>query len=318
MARLLRVRAGRRYLPALPASAASEQVRTAAWSSLFGAAAVRYGDAKEADVLAQERRDAILRALLPSGAATVADLADGLGVSEMTIRRDLGVLAAQQLVEKVHGGAVLAKRGAAEPHFAAKRHVNAAAKAAIAEAAAPMVTDGMTVALSAGTTTWQVARRLRGGAVRDLTFVTNSLNVAGALEANGWHSIVVSGGSFRTPSDALVGPFANQVLRQLNTDLLLLGVHSIDPRVGLTTPNIAEAETNRVMVAGARRVVVVADSSKLGQVSLATFAACDEIDELVTDTGADQATLDALADTGLRIRLVEPRPLARPANGAAS
>jgi DeoR/GlpR family transcriptional regulator of sugar metabolism len=268
-------------------------------------------------VLAQERLDAILRALLPSGAATVADLAGGLGVSEMTIRRDLGVLAAQQLVEKVHGGAVLAKRGAAEPHFAAKRHVNAPAKAAIAEAAAAMVDDGMTVALSAGTTTWQVARRLRGGAVRDLTFVTNSLNVAGALEANGWPSIVVSGGSFRTPSDALVGPFANQVLRQLNADLLLLGVHSIDPRVGLTTPNVAEAETNRVMVGGARRVVV-ADSSKLGQVSLATFAACDEVDELVTDTGADQATLDALADTGLRVRLVEPRPLSRPADGAAS
>jgi DeoR/GlpR family transcriptional regulator of sugar metabolism len=269
-------------------------------------------------VLAQERRDAILRALLPSGAATVADLAEGLGVSEMTIRRDLGVLAAQQLVEKVHGGAVLAKRGAAEPHFATKRRLNAAAKAAIAEAAVAMIDDGMTVALSAGTTTWQVARRLRGGVVRDLTFVTNSLNVAGALEANGWHSVVVSGGSFRTPSDALVGPFANQTLRQLNADLLILGVHSVDAKVGLTTPNIAEAETNRVLVAGARRVVVVADSSKLGQVSLATFASCEEVDELVTDTGADQATLDALAAAGLRTRLVDPEPLRRPAEGAAS
>jgi DeoR/GlpR family transcriptional regulator of sugar metabolism len=269
-------------------------------------------------VLAQERRDAILRALLPSGAATVADLAEGLGVSEMTIRRDLGVLAAQQLIEKVHGGAVLAKRGAAEPHFATKRRINAAAKAAIAEAAVAMIDDGMTVALSAGTTTWQVAQRLRGGVVRDLTFVTNSLNVAGALEANGWHSVVVSGGSFRTPSDALVGPFANQTLRQLNADLLILGVHSIDAKVGLTTPNIAEAETNRVLVAGARRVVVVADSSKLGQVSLATFAGCEEVDELITDTGADQATLDALADAGLRTRLVDPEPLRRPAEGAAS
>jgi DeoR/GlpR family transcriptional regulator of sugar metabolism len=163
----------------------------------------------------------------------------------------------------------------------------------------------MTVALSAGTTTWQVARRLRGGGVRDLTFVTNSLNVAGALEADGWHSIVVSGGSFRTPSDALVGPFANQVLRQLNTDLLLLGVHSIEARAGLTTPNVAEAETNRVLVAGARRVVVVADSSKLGQGSLATFARCDEVEELITDDGADQATLAALADAGLRVRLVD-------------
>ena len=269
-------------------------------------------------VLAQERRDAILRALLPSGAATVGDLADALGVSEMTIRRDLGILAGQQLVEKVHGGAVLSQRGATEPHFATKRGINAAAKAAIAETAAAVVSGGMTVALSAGTTTWQVARRLRGGVARDLTFVTNSLNVAGALEANGWHSIVVSGGSFRTPSDALVGPFANQTLRQLNTDLLLLGVHSIDARAGLTTPNIAEAETNRVLVAGARRVVVVADSSKLGQVSLATFASCDDVDELVTDTGADQATLDALAATGLRVRLAEPRPLRPPAEGTAS
>jgi DeoR/GlpR family transcriptional regulator of sugar metabolism len=268
-------------------------------------------------VLAQERRDAILRTLLPSGAATVADLADGLGVSEMTIRRDLGMLAGQQLVEKVHGGAVLAKRGAAEPHFATKRRINAAAKGAIAEAAVAMVHDGMTVALSAGTTTWQVARRLRGGPVGELTFVTNSLNVAGALEANGWNSIVVSGGSFRTPSDALVGPFANQTLRQLNADLLVLGVHSIDAKAGLTTPNIAEAETNRVMVAGARRVVVVADSSKLGQVTLATFAGCDEVDELITDTGADQATLEALADAGLRTHLVDPQPLRRSAEGAS-
>jgi DeoR/GlpR family transcriptional regulator of sugar metabolism len=259
-------------------------------------------------VLAQERRDAILRALLASGAATVADLADGLGVSEMTIRRDLGVLAAQRLVEKVHGGAVLARGGAAEPHFATKRRINAAAKAAIAEAAVAMLHDGMTVALSAGTTTWQVAQRVRGGGLRDLTFVTNSLNVAGALEANGWHSIVVSGGSFRTPSDALVGPFANQVLRQVNVDLLVLGVHSLDARVGLTTPNVAEAETNRIMVAGARRVVVVADSSKLGQVSLATFAGCDEVDDLVTDSAADRSTLDALADAGVRVHLVDPRP----------
>ena len=277
---------------------------------------MRYGWPKEAEVLAQERRDAILRALMPSGAATVAELAGELGVSEMTIRRDLNLLAGQRLVEKVHGGAVLATGGATEPHFATKRRVNAAAKAAIAEAAVAMVRDGMTVALSAGTTTWQVARRLRQG-VRDLTFVTNSLNVAGALEENGWHAIVVSGGSFRTPSDALVGPFANQILRQLNVDLLFLGVHSIDPRVGLTTPNIAEAETNRVLVAAARRVVVVADSSKLGQVSLATFAAIDEVDELITDAGGDPALVAALRDAGLDVAVVDPA-LHRAGEGAAS
>jgi DeoR family transcriptional regulator, aga operon transcriptional repressor len=98
----------------------------------------------------------------------------------------------------------------------------------------------------------------------------------------------------------------------------MLGVHSIDAKVGLTTPNVAEAETNRIMVAGAATVVVVADSSKLGHVSLATFAGCEEVDELITDTAADQATLDALAGTGLRVRLVEPRPQHRRAMVAAS
>jgi DeoR/GlpR family transcriptional regulator of sugar metabolism len=81
---------------------------------------------------------------------------------------------------------------------------------------------------------------------------------------------------------------------------------------------VAEAETNRIMVAGARRVVVVADSSKLGNVSLATFAGCDEVDELITDTAADRATVDALADTGLRIQLVDPRSQRRRAMVAAS
>ena len=133
------------------------------------------------------------------------------------------------------------------------------------------------------------------------------------------HDTIQAAVSAARPGDLiLVGPFANQTLRQLNADLLVLGVHSIDARVGLTTPNVAEAETNRIMVAGAGKVVVVADSSKLGHVSLATFAGCDEVDELITDTAADKATLDALADTGLHLRLVDPRPLGRRAMVAAS
>jgi DeoR/GlpR family transcriptional regulator of sugar metabolism len=99
---------------------------------------------------------------------------------------------------------------------------------------------------------------------------------------------------------------------------MVLAQEGRDAKVGLTTPNIAEAETNRVMVAGARRVVVVADSSKLGQVSLATFAAIDEVDELITDTGAEAATTEALGAAGLRIHLVEPRPHEQPAAETAS
>jgi DeoR/GlpR family transcriptional regulator of sugar metabolism len=254
--------------------------------------------------------------LLPSGAATVADLADGLGVSEMTIRRDLGVLAGQQLVEKVHGGAVLARRGAAEPHFATKRRINAAAKAAIAEAAVAMVADGMTVALSAGTTTWQVAQRLRGGPVRDLTFVTNSLNVAGRLEANGWHRIVVSG---RLVPDAVRRP--GRHLRQPDpapAQRRPAGAgRALDRRQGRA--HHPQHRRGRDQPGDGRRGPAGGGGGRLEQarqVSLATFAGCDDVDELVTDSGADPATLAAVADAGLRTRVVEP--LRAPAEGAAS
>lgn len=223
----------------------------------------------------------------------------------MTIRRDLAALAEARLVEKVYGGAVLPRRSAMEPHFAAKRSLNAGAKEAIGARAVDLVCDGMTISLSAGTTTWQVAKHL-DDRFHDLTFITNSMNVAMALEDNGWQAVVVSGGSFRTPSDALVGPFAVQTLRQLNADLLFLGVDSLDPRVGLTTPNISEAETNRALVAGARKVAVVADSSKLGQISLATFASLDDVDVLITDTGADPEALQSCRAARLEVLVVEP------------
>lgn len=245
-------------------------------------------------MLAQERRDAILQAIVDVGQARVAELAQRLAVSEMTIRRDLNRLAEERLIEKVHGGAILPRRHAREPHFVAKRRLNAGAKAAIAKAAVGLVHDDMTIALSAGTTCWLVAKQLRG--FRELRFVTNSVNVAVALEQGGWDSIIVAGGLFRTPSDALVGSFAEQTLRQLNTDLLFLGADSIDVRAGLTTPNVAEAETNRILVANARRVAVVADSSKLGHVSLASFASLDEIDVLITDGGAGEDTLERLRE----------------------
>jgi DeoR/GlpR family transcriptional regulator of sugar metabolism len=240
------------------------------------------------------------------GSATVAELAAALEVSDMTIRRDLAALAEKRLIEKVYGGAVLPRRSAIEPHFVAKRSLNAGAKEAIGARAVDLIRDGMTIALSAGTTTWQVAKQL-DHRFHNLTFITNSMNVAMALEDNGWSSVVVSGGSFRTPSDALVGPFAVQTLRQLNADLLFLGVDSLDPSVGLTTPNIPEAETDRVLIAGARQVVVVvADSSKLGQVSLATFGSLDDVDVLITDTGADPSVLQSCRAAGLEVLVVEP------------
>ena len=230
----------------------------------------------------------------------MAELSEELRVSDMTIRRDLEELSARRLLEKVHGGAVQVPKTAAEPHFAQKRTLNRPEKEAIAREALPLIEDGHTVAMGAGTTTWQIAAALRPGE-KDLTFVTNSTNIALTLQENGWERIVLSGGSFRTPSDALVGPYADRTLRTLNADILFLGVHGIHRDAGLTTPNTAEAETNRCLVEAARRLVVVADHTKLGVVALAKIVPLSKVEVFITDEGAPPETLREIELAGARV-----------------
>jgi DeoR/GlpR family transcriptional regulator of sugar metabolism len=251
-------------------------------------------------LLREQRQQAILDELEKAGSVSVAALSRDLAVSDMTVRRDLEELSARQLLRKVHGGAVPVPKTAAEPHFVQKQKLNRAEKKAIARAALGFVNGGDTVAFSAGTTTFQIASALTQGR-EGLTFITNSTNVALALQENGWEQIVLSGGMFRTPSDALVGPFADRTLRTLNADVLFLGVHGIHPRAGLTTPNVAEAETNGCLIAAAQRTVVVADHTKLGVVALAKIAPLSKVDVLVTDEQADEETLHEIELAGVRV-----------------
>src|SRR3954468_3935200 len=242
-------------------------------------------------MLARQRQEVILDQVRSSGGARVSDLVDSLGVSDMTVRRDIEVLARRGLVARVHGGATaVAGRSAEEPGFAAKSSLQTAQKDAIARAAAGLVEAGASVAVSGGTTTYALARELRQ--VPDLTVVTNSVPVAELLHRELLHrersgpAVVLTGGE-RTPSDALVGPLAVAALRTLHVDWLFLGVHGVDGRAGFTTPNLVEAETDRALIASARRVVVTADSSKWGVVGLSSIARLDEVDVLVTDDGLD-------------------------------
>jgi DeoR/GlpR family transcriptional regulator of sugar metabolism len=246
-------------------------------------------------MLARQRQDRILAEVRRHGGVRVSDLVDILGVSDMTVRRDLDVLSRKGLVDKVHGGAsALGTRTADEPGFAAKSLRELAEKEAIAARAAELVRPGTAIGLSAGTTTWALARRLRD--VPDLTVVTNSIQVLDALhQADGSGQSVVLTGGIRTPSDALVGPLAVAALGALHLDLVFMGTHGMDDRSGFTTPNLMEAETNRALVRAARRLVVVADHSKWGVVGLSSFAAPEEADVLVTDAGLDQAAQDLMA-----------------------
>jgi DeoR/GlpR family transcriptional regulator of sugar metabolism len=253
-------------------------------------------------MLRERRQQAILEELERAGSVFVSELSRRLGVSDMTVRRDLEELSARNLLKKVHGGAVPVPKAAAEPHFAQKQKLSRAEKQTIARAALDFINDGDTVAFSAGTTTWHVAAGLgRGFNFDSLTFITNSTNIALTLQENGWEQIVLSGGMFRTPSDALVGPFAERTLRTLNADVLFLGVHGIHPDAGLTTPNVAEAETDRCLVESAQKVVVVADHSKLGVVALAKIAPLSKVDVFVTDGGADAEMIREIELAGVRV-----------------
>ncbi len=254
----------------------------------------------------------ILEAVREHGGVRVADLVERLGVSEMTVRRDIGELSRRGLVTRVHGGAAaVGGRSSEEPGFAAKSALEVEAKRAIAAAAAELVEPGASVALSAGTTTAEVARALREKP--GLTVVTNSPRVADLLHDPADHArTVVLTGGVRTPSDALVGPVARAGLRDLHVDLLFLGVHGFDTAAGLSTPNLSEAETDRALMAAAARVVVVADSSKWGVVGLMSFAGLDAVDVLVTDRGLDAGAHPEITE------LVGELVLAGPTDGGSA
>lgn len=246
-------------------------------------------------VLARRRRELIADHVRRNGSVRVSELTVELGVSDMTIRRDLEALTAAGIVAKVHGGATLANDAAAtsEPGFAAKSSEQLAEKRAIARAAARLVRPGSAIGLLAGTTTWQFATELRD--VAELTVVTNSMRIADALLADERpdRTVMLTGG-VRTPSDALVGPLAVQAVRSLHLDQVFMGTHGMNERVGFTTPNLLEAETNRAFIASARELIALADHTKWNIVGLATIAPLSAAAVVVTDGGLaddDLATL---------------------------
>ncbi|HEX3427286.1 MAG TPA: DeoR/GlpR family DNA-binding transcription regulator [Candidatus Limnocylindrales bacterium] len=258
-------------------------------------------------MLARQRQTLILERVRGDGGVRVAELARDLGVSDMTVRRDLEVLHSRGLIEKVHGGATALPGSALfEPGFAAKSSLQEAEKEAIADAAVGLIVPGTAIGVSAGTTTYALARRLVD--IPGLTVVTNSVPVADVLHRAGRsdQTIILTGG-VRTPSDALVGPFAVAALRTVHLDQVFMGVHGMDPRSGYTTPNVLEADTDRALLASARRLIVVADSSKWGVIGISSIARLDEADTLVTDGGLGRAAGD-LARGAVRELIVAPIP----------
>ena len=247
-----------------------------------------------------ERLGRILELLARDGTVTVSVLADELGVSEATVRRDLQALGDQRLLERSHGGAVA--HGTAHELPVRYRTGRSDEKRRIAQAAAALVTDGMAIGLTGGTTTTEVARML--GLRQGLTVVTNALNIAVELAVRPDLKLIVAGGVARATSYELVGSLADATLRSVYVDIAFVGVDGVDAERGLTTQNEVEAATNRVLMDRANRTIVVADATKLGRVAFAEIAGIDRADQLITNDGADAEQLERLQAAGLAVTTV--------------
>lgn len=262
-------------------------------------------DATTGAVLARQRQAYILDRVREDGGVRVAELVRDLGVSDMTIRRDMELLHERGLIEKVHGGATALPGSALfEPGFTAKSALQQAEKEAIVDAAVGLIEPGTAIGISAGTTTYALARRLVD--VVGLTVVTNSVRVADVLHDAGRpdQTIIMTGG-VRTPSDALVGPFAVAALRSVHVDLVFMGVHGMDAHSGFSSPNLMEAETNRALIEAGGRLVVVADHTKWGQVALSSIARLDQADIVISDTGLEASAQELLTSRVRELILVD-------------
>ena len=251
------------------------------------------------------RLSAILERLADGGSLAVTDLADDLAVSQATVRRDLVMLEQQRLLARTHGGAIAHAVSYELPlRYKGVRHADD--KRRIAREAATYVAEGMAIGLTGGTTATEVARALADR--QKLTIVTNALNIASELAVRPKLKLIVTGGVIRSESYELSGPIAEASLTGLNLNVAFIGVDGIDAQAGCTTHHEVEAHTNAVMIGCARRVVVVADSSKLGKVAFARICEVGEISELITDAGADPDAVRALTDSGVKVTLVGDGP----------
>jgi len=261
-------------------------------------------------VSTHERWTQLLDLLGEQGRIEVAEVADRLGVSTATIRRDLDELARQQLLTRTRGGAVLSGVAYDLP-LRYKTARKADEKHRIAKAAAALVPPGAIVGLNGGTTTSEVARELvtradmaDHGNATALTIVTNAINIANELAVRPFVKTVVTGGVARPSSYELAGPLATMMLREIALDYAILGMNAVDLKFGAATHDEDEASVNRAMAERAATVIVVADSTKLGRRAFAQVCAIRDIQVLVTDRDAPDEIVEQLSAQGVDVLCV--------------
>lgn len=253
----------------------------------------------------RERRAKIVELVVQSEQVDVTELAKMFGVSDTSIRRDLTVLENLSRLRRIHGGAVATHVAGRDTIVAIKQREHQEQKRRIAELAASLISPGNVVLFDSGTTVAQVAARLPGplrtaGAV---TVVTHSLLVVEQLAARETGDLICLGGLFLPDYQAFVGPQTVANLRGLFADVALVGCDGLTLEAGITTPHVLIAEVGAAMAARARRVVALADSSKLGRTGLTTIVPLVDVDVLVTDRDASPQLVAQIRESGVEVLL---------------
>jgi DeoR/GlpR family transcriptional regulator of sugar metabolism len=253
-------------------------------------------------LLVEHRRHQLLELVRNRGFASLPELAEEMKVSESTIRRDLDHLEETGTAKRTHGGVFYAGPSPRLPHFDEREPAQWEKKRSIARRAVELIDDGDTLLLDGGSTTYEVARLLVG---RPLQIVTNSLPVANLFASNTKSDLVLLGGYVYPRTGVAIGPYANQMLAQLNVRRTVLSVAGLNER-GFYNSNLLLVETERAMMHAAEEVIVVADSTKFGHQSLAHLAPLSDAHHLVVDHEITEDWRSKVVATGLELHVASP------------
>ena len=258
---------------------------------------------EEPNLSLPERHSRILALLQQSGSISVAQLSERFRVSEVTIRKDLSYLEQQKKLYRTHGSAILISPYISDRHVNEKEKNKVVEKQAIGAAAAALIAQNDSIIIASGTTMAFLAREIKPEG--RLTVITAAVPVTQILSQDPDIDVIQLGGITRTSSVSVVGPFAEQMLRNFNCSKLFIGVDGVDPEFGLTTTNMLEASLNRAMIEAAQKVVVLADSSKFGRRGFSKICDLESVDRIITDSNIQPLYLERLRERGIEVTVVD-------------
>lgn len=259
----------------------------------------------EMKMLTIERKNIILKMVDENASVTVNELTQVLGVSEVTIRKMLNDLNKQGLLRRTRGGAVSLHMAVREADEKEKEKTNIREKKAIAKIAYDMINDSDTVFLDAGSTTLELVKLIRNGNKRDITVVTNALNIAYELVASYDIQVVIIGGQLRHKIMSCVGGITENTLANMYFDKVFLGSNSVNLERGVTTPNLYESQVKQSMLKSGKKTILICDSSKFGLTTMAKICSLDAFTAVITDWNLGNKEQKKILDAGINIIVAE-------------